>query len=117
MRVKHLLNFGDYFQTDNKEPIDFSGRHPPNLQHDLFYLSSYIHDAEFLIEQVQLKEKTLLIPMQRSRWELYDSLGGLEVIDSVLAIEDVEEITWELLDNRLKRDKFIVRNIFFGEMF
>jgi hypothetical protein len=116
-RLKHLLNFRDYFQTESTEPIDFSGRHPPNLQHDLLYLSSYIHDATFLIKQVELREKKLTIPMERTRWELYDSLETLEVISSVLAIEHVEEITWELPDELSELADFIVSKIFFGETF
>jgi len=116
-RLKHLLNFRDYFQTDSKDPIDFSCRHPPNLQHDLLYLSSYIHDATFPINQVELREKRLSIPMERSRWELYDSLGTLETIRSVLAIEQVEEIAWQLTENLSAADNFTVSKIFFGEMF
>jgi hypothetical protein len=115
--LKHLLNFRDYFQTDSKDPVDFSGRYPPNLQHDLLYLSSYIHDATFIIKQVQLIEKKLSIPMERARWELYDSLGTLEMTRSVLAIEHVEEITWGLAENLSEADNFTVSRIFFGEMF
>jgi hypothetical protein len=115
--LKHLLNFRDYFQTESTEPIDFWRRDPPNLQHDLLYLSSYIHDAAFLIKQVELRERKLSIPMERTRWELYDSVGTLKTIPSVLAIEHVEEIIWELTDELSEADKFIVRKLFFGEIF
>ena len=116
-RLEHLLNFRDYFQTDNKDPIDFSARYPPNLQHDLLYLSSYIHDATFSIKQVELRETRLSIPMERVRTELHDSLGDSETIRSVLTIEHVEKITWELADYLSETDNFIVSGIFFGEMF
>jgi hypothetical protein len=62
-------------------------------------------------------EKRLSIPMERARWELYDSLGTLESTRSVLAIEHVEEITWQLTENLSEADNFIVSKIFFGEMF
>ena len=55
--------------------------------------------------------------MERSRWELYDSLGTLETIPSVLTIEHVEEINWEMTENLSGSDKFIVSKIFFGEIF
>jgi len=55
--------------------------------------------------------------MERTRWELYDSLGTLETIPSVLAIEHVEEITWELTDELSEADNFMVSKIFFGEIF
>jgi len=116
-RLKHLLNFRDYFQTDSKDPVDFAGRYPPNLQHDLLYLSSYIHDATFPINQVELREKRLSVPMERSRWELYDSLGTLETIRSVLAIEHVEEMSWQLAENLSAVRIFTVSTIFLGEMF
>jgi len=81
-------------QTESNAPIDFSGRLPPNLQHDLLYLSSYIHDATFLIKQVELREKKLCIPMERARWERYDLVGDLERISSVLTIEHGEGLAW-----------------------
>jgi hypothetical protein len=115
--LKHLLNFRDYFQTESTAPIDFSSRLPPDLQHDLLYLSSYIHDATFLIKQVELREKKLCIPMERARWELWDSLDTLERISSVLTIEHVEKITWELPDDLSDKDNFIASKIFFGEIF
>ena len=55
--------------------------------------------------------------MERSRWELYDSLGTLETIRSVLAIEHVEEITWQLAEDLSTADNFTVSRIFFGETF
>jgi hypothetical protein len=53
--------------------------------------------------------------MERARWELYDSLGTLEMTRSVLGIEHVEEITWVLTENF--SDNFLVSKIFFAEMF
>jgi hypothetical protein len=55
--------------------------------------------------------------MERARWELYDSLGTLETIPSVLTIEHVEKITWQLNDKCSETDNFIISRIFFGEIF
>lgn len=115
-QLKHLLTFRDYFQTESTDPIDFSSRYPPNLLHDLLYLSSYIHDAKFLITQVQLRDKKLYIPMERERWELYDLLGDIHPISSLLTIEPVEAIRWKLRDD-VTAGKFLVSHIFFGESF
>lgn len=44
---------------------------------------------------IQLKGKTLQIPMERSRWELDAGIGDLAVIPSVLAIKPVLSVSWE----------------------
>ncbi len=121
--LKHLLDFRSYFQTTSTDPIEFSSRPPPNLVHDLYYLSSYIHDAEFHIEQVQLRGNRLHIPMKRCRWELYDVAGNLETISSRLTIRPVDSITWELkgpdvsTGNLSQATKFIINRIFMGESY
>ena len=61
--------------------------------------------------------------MERARWELYDSLGTLETVSSVLTLEHVKKITWELKKwRKLKKWKkpsktFIVSKTFLGELF
>ena len=55
--------------------------------------------------------------MERARWELWDSLGTLEAISSVLTIEQVEGITWDLPSEISETGSFIASRIFFGELF
>jgi hypothetical protein len=121
--LKHLLDFRSYFQTESTVPIEFSSRPPPNLVHDLYYLSSYIHDAEFGIGQVCLQGKKLRILMKRCRWERYDAVGNLETIPSQLTIQPVDSITWELkgphlnTGNLSQATKFIVSRLYMGESY
>ncbi len=87
--LEHLVNSSSFFKTTNSEPIDFASRYPPNLQHDMLYLTSYIHDAKFSIARVRLRDRILRIPMDRDRWELGTGVGFLDVISSVLTIQPV----------------------------
>jgi len=121
--LKHLLDFRSYFQTEAADPIDFASRPPPNLVHDLYYLSRCTHDARFLIEQVQLRAEKLRILMRRCRWERYDVAGDLETISSGLTIWPVDSVIWELrgadvsAGNFIKPAKFIITHIYMGESY
>ena len=66
MSLKHLLDFRALFLADSPDPIDFTSRGHPHLPHDVFYLSSYIHDAQFATHEVRLRNKMLRIPMERA---------------------------------------------------
>jgi hypothetical protein len=80
-----LPDFGKYFRTNNRSPIDFVCRDAPNLLYDLVFLHSYIHDASFETSKVRLGGEILRIPMRRDRWELYKTSRKLESIAATLA--------------------------------
>jgi hypothetical protein len=118
-----LPDFGIFFDTDNPSPIDFTCRQPPNFFHDLAFLSSYVHDARVRIRDVRLRGEKLQIPLQRDRWERYESLGNLECIYSLLTISPVLSIRWEsngkmTRPHNLPRDaEFRIRYVFLGESY
>jgi hypothetical protein len=122
-RRVQLPDFGTYFHTKSSSPIDFTSRIPPNLFHDLLFLSSYIRDARFRIERIRLRGKTLKIPMERDRWELYERLGQLESISSQLTINPVLSIVWETEGKRLRKGslprnrEFSIRGVYLAESF
>lgn len=90
------INFGTGFHTDGHAPIRYETRNPPSRRHDVIYLSSYIHDAEFRIDEMELRRKTLLLPLNRARWELDRGSGDLTYIRSELTISQVVWLRLEL---------------------
>jgi hypothetical protein len=118
-----LPDFGTYFHTKSLSPIDFTCRTPPNLFHDLVFLSSYVHDAQFRIERIRLRGKTLKIPMERDRWELYENLGRLESVSSQLTISPVFSMVWESEGKPLRKGtlprsrEFSIRRVYLAESF
>jgi hypothetical protein len=87
-------DFGSFFGSENRDPIEFRCRDGANLFHDLIFLSSYLHDAVFDPRKIQFLNMILRIPMQRDRWELS---GGKEIesIDTELTISPVVSIKWQ----------------------
>jgi hypothetical protein len=89
-----LPDFGIYFRTNRRSPVDFVCRQAPNLFHDMVFLQSYLHDATFEASGVHLRKTILRIDLQRDRWELYKSHGELESIAATLIIRPVLSLKW-----------------------
>ena len=113
-------DFGADFGLDSPEKIEYSTRRPPLHDHDMLYLRSYIHDAEFLPTEIQLAEKILTIPLDRDCWEL-DYSSELLGVKSILEISDVISFSWlinqkhrEQLGKKSHR-KFCINTMFHGE--
>ena len=110
-----LPDFGIYFRTNNRSPIDFVCRETPNLLHDMVFLRSYLHDATFEAGDVRLKGAVLRIGLKRDRWELYKSHGELESIATRLIISPVLSLKWK--SKARSADKFSVCDVYLGESF
>ena len=112
-----------YFQTDNRSPIEFVCREEANLWHDMVFLRSYPHDAEFEIDKVRLRGKVLRIPVHRDRWELYKSSEQLESIATKLIISPVLALKWESMRKVARARtssrsiKFYIRDVYLGESY
>ncbi|MGH9689023.1 MAG: hypothetical protein ACRD5K_18270 [Candidatus Acidiferrales bacterium] len=121
LRKVSLPDFGKYFHTKNRSPIAFVCRDTPNLFHDIVFMASYLHDAEFGLEDVRRTGKVLRIVMQRDRWELYKLDGDLESIASELVISPVAAVKWHLkpkIGRKLESDRrgtFSIRHLYFAE--
>lgn len=91
-------NFGQWFGRDTPLPINYRLRNEPNFEHDLAYISSYIHDARLYRQRMSLKNGELLIPINRDAWELgYTERGDgieLHIADSLLRMSEVVRVTW-----------------------
>jgi hypothetical protein len=95
-------DFGAEFHSESLAPICYEGRiGQANGRHDIIFLSSYIHDGTFRLDQVSLRRKTLVIPLERDRWELFRKLNELKSIRSELRITHVLSLRMELTDDAL----------------
>jgi hypothetical protein len=115
-----LPDFGKYFRTNSRSPIDFECRDAPNLLHDLVFLRSFIHDASFEINKIRLSGKTLRIPMQRDRWERYKPSRKLESVAAKLVIRPVLALKWESVPKGKASShshEFFIRDVYLGESY
>ena len=110
-----LPDFGIYFRTNRRSPIDFACRETNNLLHDMIFLQSYLHDATFEVSDVRLKGAVLRIDLKRDRWELYESNGELESIRAKLIVRPVLSLKWR--SKPRTASKFFVRDVYLGESF
>jgi hypothetical protein len=110
-----LPDFGIYFRTNRRSPIDFVCRETPNLLHDMIFLRGYLHDATFETDDVSLTGSVLRIRMNRDRWELYKAPGELESITTKLTIRSVLSLKWRAKPTIA--EKFFVRDVYLGESF
>lgn len=95
-------DFGAEFHTESLAPICYERRiGHANGRHDIIFLSSYVHDGTFRLDQVRLRQKTLVIPLERARWELFRKLDELKSIRSELKITHVLSLRMELTDDAL----------------
>lgn len=110
-----LPDFGIYFRTNSRSPIDFTCREAANLLHDMVFLQSYLHDATFEGSDVRLSGAVLRISLKRDRWELYKSHGELESIRAKLILRPVLSLKWR--SKPKAASKFFVRDVYLGESF
>ena len=110
-----LPDFGIYFRTNSRSPIDFVCRETPNLLHDMVFLRSYLHDSTFEASDVHLRGTVLRIGLKRDRWELYKSPGKLESIATRLIIRPVLSLKWQ--SKAKLANKFSIRDVYLGESF
>jgi hypothetical protein len=115
-----LPDFGKYFRTNSRSPIDFVCRDAPNLLHDIVFLRSYIHDASFDVSRIRLGTKILRLPMQRDRWERYKTSRKLESIAAILVISPVLALKWKSIPKARGKScpgKFYIRDVYLGESY
>lgn len=112
-----LPDFGKYFRTNSRSPIDFACRDAPNLFHDLVFLRSYIHDASFETSKIRLDGKTLRITMLRDRWERYKTNRKLESVAAKLVISPVLALKWESIPRARESNEFFIRDVYLGESY
>jgi len=90
-------DFGSNFHTQSRTPIRYETRQAcANGRHDLIYLSSYIHDAEFRIDEIRQRGRSAVIPLRRARWELYKQTNELPCVQSELTVSAVKSLDVQL---------------------
>lgn len=109
-------DFGKWFYQNNLDKIIYRTRNDSNYYHDLFYISSYIHDSEFDLSRIKQTKTKLCIELDRIRWELFkDGDDELISIKSQLVINNVIGYSLQLskyITNYLKDSKVEVQKIY-----
>ena len=102
-----MADFGASIHTTSVAPLLYVMRQPSgNSRHDVVFVSSYLHDATFRVDEIRLHRRTLTIPLVRHRWELYRHFDNLFPISSEVKITKVLSYYLELSDNCCDRKFF-----------
>jgi hypothetical protein len=102
--------FFDYFGIKPHKVL-YEVREEPNLLHDIVFLGSLIHDAEFKRKEVQLRGNKIIFPIKRDCFE-FNNLNVAEKLiyetNSLLAISPVDNVIWEFNNEvDFRNDKII----------
>ena len=90
-------DFGGSFHTENRAPLRYETRRfCANGKHDVIYISSYIHDAEFRLDSIYERGRSVVIPCRRVRWELFRHVDELLYISSEITISSVTSFDVDL---------------------
>ncbi|HEX6878895.1 MAG TPA: hypothetical protein VF135_00900, partial [Terriglobales bacterium] len=111
-------DFGVGFHTRTRAPIRYESRQfCANGKHDFIYLSSYLHDAEFRLDEIRMWKMSLAIPVRRARWELYRELDELLEIPSEVTVWALKSLDIHLgapftaTKGFLKKPKLIMQSL------
>ena len=92
--------FSDYFGKIPHKVL-YEVREEPNLLHDIVFLGSLIHDAEFKRNEIEQKGKKIIIPIKRDCFEFSNFNLKKDIIyetNSILSISPVKNLIWEFND-------------------
>ena len=92
--------FYDYFGSLSG-PVGYTVRYE-SLFHDLCFLRSLVHDARFRWSDVLIQQSSLLINIERDRWEGMRTRRELDTVRSALTIEGVMGLRWHGIRRRDK---------------
>ena len=88
--------FFQYFESRTGR-LRYTIRHDSNLRHDVAFLSGLLHDAMIETDSVRLRNHRLVIPLERTKWELRTTneagLRSLDECRSKLAITPAHQWT------------------------
>ena len=108
INLNNQPNFDKLFAQKERSPINYVVRPGSNFRHDIIFVSSYLHDARLLAWNLNKSKKTLMLKLERDRWEIYahDSLSNRNPhLDSTLcslSINEVARVEWTLEFSKLE---------------
>lgn len=111
-----MIDFTTLFAKQTVERLNFSTRRGVNYQHEVIFLSSYLHDARFSRLNIEEANGLLRIHLERDCWEFYTRIhrigDALLSVPSILEISGIQECRW----SRDPGDAEIsIRSVFVGE--
>lgn len=89
-----MINFTTAFIKRKIERLYFKTRRNANYLHEIVFLSSYLHDSTFRLEDLVFKKGMVEIPLRRDCWEYWPSLRCLPGCQSILTISGVRSLRW-----------------------
>lgn len=94
------LFFAHFAKEEFADGIHYAVRHGPCFRHDLHFLDSLVHDAEFSRDDVIIKNVEVRIPLNRHRWEMREGHPErLATISSFLICRPVTSFDYRIQKN------------------
>lgn len=111
-----MIDFTTLFAKQEIERLDFRTRRGVNYEHEIIFLSSYLHDGRFRRGDVEEVGGVLRIALERDCWEfctpLHEERKTLLWAPSLLEVSGVDECRW----SRDPGDAELgIRSVFIGE--
>jgi hypothetical protein len=111
-------DFSKLFHTDKVAPLHFRVRSGACYVHDVQFLSSYLHDARFSLDDVMKHAKKLSIALNRDCWEFgyTKHVGSMElhIAKSRLTITPISQVRWEAADTKVFEQELWIEKIYLG---
>ncbi len=111
-----MIDFTTLFAKKTVERLDFATRRDVNYEHEIIFLSSYLHDARFRRSEVEQTNRTMRILLERDCWEFYTRIhrtsDALLFTPSVLEISGIDEFRWSKDPGDAELS---IRSLFIGE--
>jgi len=111
-----MIDFTTIFAKQEIERLSFKTRRDVNYDHEIIFLSSYLHDASFKREDFRQQGGTITINLLRDCWEFYTRVHrvGDELLRcrSKLSISGVDLVRWNPDSNA---DRMDIKSVFIGE--
>ena len=88
-------NFFDTF-GEVSGPLRYEVRKDSNFIHDLEFINSLVHDAEFLLDETRNTKRSFEIPLIRIRWERRGEVKSQQVTKTpaTLRFKGVKSVQW-----------------------
>ena len=74
------IEFNKLFFQTKYQPLEYSLRTDANGRHDVIFLDSYLHDARIFLNRITFKKGNLIVPLERTCWELFSGRGLNDVL-------------------------------------
>src|SRR5215831_18265525 len=111
-----MIDFTTFFAKTKVERLSFKTRREVNYQHEVIFLSSYLHDARFSRSDFVQTDGKITVRLERDCWEfctrIHQGRKTLLTVPSILTISGIDECYW---NKNVEEKIFTIRSVFIGE--